>query len=115
MNNKFTSRLEEYLISECSECDILYEWEWCEDTECCVVKLENQYLEDLICINFRYNAENDYLLIELSEDCFYETREFDSTVKYFWMVVAPALFAINNQRICRVLSPLFVQAKCALP
>jgi len=43
-------------------------------------------------LNFRYDKNNDDLLIELSEDSFYITREFDQTVKYFWMLIAPTLF-----------------------
>ena len=32
------------------------------------------------------------LLIELSEDSWYETCEYKYNVKYFWMLVAPELF-----------------------
>jgi hypothetical protein len=40
-------------------------------------------------------ATNDELEIELSEGSFYETREYDYSVKYFWMLVAPSLFPNN--------------------
>ena len=38
------------------------------------------------------NGAQTSFRIELSEDSFYTTREFDETVKYFWMLVSPSLF-----------------------
>lgn len=95
MNDKFVNRLEEYLASECSEYSIQWSWEWNEDTECCEVCISDELREDLnTVLNFRYDKVEDDLSIELSEDSFYTTREFDWTVKYFWMQVAPALFPV---------------------
>ena len=93
MTNKFTERLTEYLNSECNDYDLVYSWEWCEDTECCQVEIKKddhtQYRKYL---NFKYNKKTNDLSIELSEDSFYITREFDHTVKYFWMLISPSLF-----------------------
>jgi len=93
MNNKFITRLEKYLTSECSDYDLTYKWEWNEDTGCCEVEVKrDDYSQNTKCINFKYNEEKDDLMIELSEDSFYATREFDHTVKYFWMLISPSLF-----------------------
>jgi len=93
MNDKFNKRLEEYLSSECGDYDMTYTWKWNEDTACCEVQVKRDDYSQLSTeLNFRYNEKNDDLEIELSEDSFYTTREFDYSVKYFWMLVAPALF-----------------------
>lgn len=93
MNSEFTKRIEEYLTSECSDYDLTYKWEWDEDTGCCEVEVRRddhtQYTKFL---NFRYDEASDDLKIELIEDSYYITREFDQTVKYFWMLIAPTLF-----------------------
>lgn len=93
MNDKFALRLTEYLNSECSDFDLSYTWEWNDGMQYCEVDVKRECHENrnkTVC--FKYNEKNDDLLIELSEDSFYVTREFDQTVKYFWMLVAPALF-----------------------
>ena len=93
MNSKFTKRLEGYLTSECSDYDLAYKWEWNGDTGCCEVEVKrDDHTQHTKCLNFRYSEEKDDLSIELCEDSFCTTREFDHTVKYFWMLVAPALF-----------------------
>lgn len=94
MNDKFVKRLEEYLDSECDDYGLSYKWEWDEDYQWCEVTISREHTNDnhLKILNFRYIEEKDDLEIELSEDSFYTTREFDQTVKYFWMLVAPALF-----------------------
>ena len=93
MNNKFTKRLEEYLTSECDDYDLTYKWEWCEDTGRCEVEIKrDDYSQNTKDLNFRYNEKDDDLTIELSEDSFYVTREFDQTVKYFWMLISPSIF-----------------------
>jgi len=73
-----------------------YKWEWCEDIGCCEVEIirdnRKEYTKHL---SFKYNENKDDLSIELSEDSFETTREFDSTVKYFWMLIAPAVFPDN--------------------
>ncbi len=93
MNDKFVKRLTEYLDSECSDYGMKYSWEWDDD---CEVKITLDHDPDrLACINFRYNEDDDDLSIELIEDSFYRTREFDETVKYFWMKVSPSLFPDN--------------------
>ena len=95
MNDKFVKRLEAYLKSECNAYSIRYSYEWNEDTECCEVCISDEIREELnTVLNFRYNKVENDLMVELSEDCFCTTREFDWTVKYFWMLVAPALFPV---------------------
>lgn len=96
MNNRFLSRLKEYLGSECYDYDLSYTWEWCEDTQCCVVEIKRtDHTQHTKEINFKYDGANDDLKIELCEDSFYTTREFDQTVKYFWMIISPRLFPDN--------------------
>ena len=90
MNQKFAQRIEEYLRSECSDFDLEYSWEWNEDTHKCEVRvIRNGRSIDL---NFRYNEKEDFLTIEISEYIFYRTEEFEPSVKYFWMLISPALF-----------------------
>jgi len=95
MNSNFAERLKEYLESECSDYGMKYKWLWDEDYNWCnvTISLENYYPELEVDLHFRYDEKKDSLLIELSEDSFYETREFDQTVKYFWMKVSPVLFS----------------------
>jgi hypothetical protein len=96
MNKKFTNRLNEYLESECSDFDMAFDYKCEEDTTCCEVKIyRSDYTKYEKLINFKYNEKNDELEIELSEGSFYETREYDYSVKYFWMLVAPSLFPNN--------------------
>jgi len=93
MNAKFANRLQEYLESECSDYDLKFSWEWNEDCGCCDVTIlkddHTQYTKEL---RFKYDKEKDDLRIELCEDSFYTTREFDHTVKYFWMLISPTMF-----------------------
>lgn len=93
MNKKFAKRLEEYLSSECGDYDLEYSLEWDEDMRYCKATIERNGKSCDLC--FRYNEEEDYLSIELSEDSFYKTEEFNHTVKYFWMLVSPYLFSNN--------------------
>ncbi len=92
MNNKFTERLEEFLNTECSDFGLDYNWEWIEDCNWCEVTITSENTEYLKILNFRYIESVDDLQIELSEGSFYTTREFDSSVKYFWILVSPSLF-----------------------
>lgn len=92
MNKEFAQRIEEYLASECDDYDLIYKWEWNEDTGCCEVEIKRDDHTKLTkSLSFRYN-ENGDLTIELSEDSFYPTREYDQTVKYFWMLISPSIF-----------------------
>ena len=92
MNKNFANRLNEYLDSECSDFGLNYDYKWCEDTACCEVEIKRDNPAISRCLNFRYDEKEDDLSIELCEDSFYITREFDDTVKYFWMLVSPSLF-----------------------
>jgi hypothetical protein len=91
MNSEFEQRIEAYLSSECEEYGLEYEWKWNEDTECCEATIT--YQDKSKELNFRF--ENMELQIELSENSFYETAEYNYSVKYFWMLICPVLFAEN--------------------
>ena len=90
MNKNFAKRIEEYLRSECNDYDLEYYWTWDEDTQNCEVTVMRN--KECCSINFRYNEKDNYLKIELSEDSFYRTEEFEPSVKYFWMLISPHLF-----------------------
>ena len=89
MNKQFSDRLTEYLDSEINDYGLSYSWEWVEDCNHCEVTIgrENNLRE--IIINFRFDGKD--LLIELSEDSYYPTREYDKTVKYLWMLIGAKL------------------------
>jgi hypothetical protein len=96
MNDKFAERLDSFLDSEARDYSMSFSWQWNDDCNCCEVLIKSEldatrFKE----INFKYDEENDDLKIELCEDSYYTTREFDETVKYFWMLVAPAIFPEN--------------------
>jgi|GEM_PF-5262839 len=93
MTDNFSKRIEEFLSSECCDYDLSYRWEWNEDTGCCEAEIKrDDYTQYVKSLNFKYREGDDDLEIELSEDSFYVTREFDQTVKYFWMLISPTLF-----------------------
>lgn len=96
MDSKFSIRLEEYLDSECDDYDLEYSWIWDNDIVSAVATVTRSRTTYKCDVTFKYDAKKDDLLIELSEDSFYPTREFDNTVKYFWMLVVPALFPENK-------------------
>lgn len=90
MNEKFSNRLQEYLESECSDYNLTFSWEWDDSCECCNVTIKRDNYTKLL--RFKYDELKDDLAIEVCEDCYYTTREFDYTVKYFWMLISPTLF-----------------------
>lgn len=94
MDKAFILRLTEYLNSECDDYGMNYDYEWSEDEGCCNVTITTDRNDRSTCLKFRYNEEKDDLEIELSENSYYTTREFDESVKYFWMLVSPSLFPI---------------------
>lgn len=93
MNDTFAKRLNEYLEHECSDYGLSFSWIWNEDCGYCEVKISKDTVEEAKILCFRYDQDRDDLKIELSEDAYYTTREFDETVKYFWMLVSPTLFS----------------------
>lgn len=95
MNEKFAKRLEEYLQSECSDYGLKYTWKWDEDCNCCEVIISSENNDNKKYLNFKYIERTDDLEIELSEDSYYITREFDYSVKYFWMLISTTLFTNN--------------------
>jgi hypothetical protein len=95
MNSKFQELLYEYLQMECSDYEIFYTWEWNNDLEQCEVNiLSNGSNEIQTTVNFRQNDKGN-LEIETGEDVWKETFWFDTSVKYFWIKVAPAIFPNN--------------------
>lgn len=96
MNENFEKRLKEYLDSECDDYDMGYFIDKDDTSEFwCQVQIFRNDSGNTKWVNFKYDETKDVLLIELSEDSFYETKEYDYSVKYFWMLVAPALFPNN--------------------
>jgi hypothetical protein len=90
MNNKFCDLLNEFLDHECDDYGLSYSWEWNEDMQCCEVIIKKD--DHAVCVAFRYNEDMNSLEIELKEGDWYITREYDSSVKYFWIAVARTLF-----------------------
>ena len=88
MTKKFVDRLTEFLNNECSDYDLEYTWEWCEDTQSCEVVVSRN--DEKAYVNFKYVENN--LQIELCEDSWYTIEEYEPTVKYFWMLISPKLF-----------------------
>ena len=86
--NDFEKALKEFLDNEVSDYGLSYSYSIdFEDIASVTVK---RY-ENEIDVNFRFH-EKEGLQIELSEDSWYRVREYDWTVKYFWMLICPALF-----------------------
>jgi hypothetical protein len=90
MNNKFCNQLNEFLYHECEDYGLSYSWEWNEDMQCCDVEIERG--DHIVCVAFRHNSSLNNLEIKTSEDTWETTNEYDSSVRYFWIMVAPALF-----------------------
>ena len=94
MNNKFVKRLTGFLEMECEYYGVEYSYEWCSDCKWCNVTLNR--FGDFITIPFRYDEEKDDLSLDMYEDNWKTVREFDWTVKYFWMVVSPVFFSVKS-------------------
>lgn len=89
MNNKFSERLTEFLDSECSDYEE-YSWNWNDDYNCCEVCISRY--DNKIEIYFKYDENIDSLFIDMSDGNWQEVNEYDFLVKYFWMLVSPAIF-----------------------
>lgn len=92
MIKKAVERLVEYLDSECYEYGLMFDYTWVDDCDWFEVEIKSDFNGEISCLNFRYIEDRDVLEIELSDDCWYETKEYDSSVKYFWMKVSPDVF-----------------------
>jgi hypothetical protein len=95
MNKKFSDRLNEFLETECDDYGISFTWEENPDINCVVATIRRGIGNFKVDVNFRYEEKTDTLLIELSEDNYCEVCEYEYSVKYFWMAVAPYLFPVN--------------------
>ena len=94
MDSKFAKNLEEFLSSECGEYGLSYSWKWDDDYAWCEVTIVRDSREDrTVSVPFRF--QNDNLIIEMCEDSWQTVKEYDHTVKYFWMKVSPIVFSIN--------------------
>lgn len=94
MNKKFVDKLTEFLESECSDYGLGYDWvvSDCHDNAITVsIVRENTDLS--IDVDFRFNGFS--LEIEMGDDNWEVVKEYDYTVKYFWMLVSPTLFPNN--------------------
>lgn len=95
MNKKFIERLTEFLESEATDYGLEYNYEYDSDCEWCDVQIKLEHRPEKKCtVQIRYNEEKDDLSFEMYEDNWETIREFDHTVKYFWMYVAPKIW--NN-------------------
>lgn len=96
--SNFRKRLNEFLNSECDDYDIGYEIEEdMNEDEFSSVDVKIKRFENEIYINFKYDSMKNDLKLELSDDSYYTVREFDYTVKYFWMLVSPVLFLFKRE------------------
>jgi hypothetical protein len=86
--SNFEEALKEFLDSEVSDYDLSYSYSIdFEDIASVTVKRYDNEID----VNFRCHNERG-LQMELSEDSWYKIREYDWTVKYFWMLISPKLF-----------------------
>jgi hypothetical protein len=90
MTNKFSERLTEFLDSECSDYDIEYSWNWNDDCNCCEVNISRY--DNKIDVDFKYDENSNSLFIDMSDGNWQEVNEYDFLVKYFWMLISPAIF-----------------------
>ncbi len=89
MNKKFKKRLTDFLDSEVKDYEIKYKIE-SEEEYGCAIELEKY--NNICYLSFQYIPEKDELELEMNDSNFEVVREFDWTVKYFWMLVAPSIF-----------------------
>jgi len=93
MEKRFIERLEEFLDSEATDYGMTYKYKKDDDESFVTVKIELEHQpEKSVEVYIKYNEEKDDLSFELYEDCWETIREFDWTVKYFWMYVSPKLW-----------------------
>lgn len=101
---RFTERLDSFLGSECDDYGISVEIlrEGTEPYRAHVVLRRNEYSIDL---EFRYrpiqydfldDGYHDDIELCLYEDHYEAVREYDWTVRYFWMKVSPYLFPVKE-------------------
>lgn len=103
INHRFVLKLQAFLDSECDDYDILSETTFDEVSlnVAHVTLSRNGYSVDL---KFRYitnrytplyDEAHDDIALCMYEDCYEIVREYDWTVRYFWMKVTPHLFPVN--------------------
>jgi hypothetical protein len=98
METNIPEILKDYLDSECDDYGMNYLVEFNEDYDQFEATIKCNETNNQKVVNFRVTEDKQgdpVLTIELSEDSWYETAEYDYTVKYFWMLVAPAIFPEN--------------------
>ncbi len=94
MNKKFTERLVGFLDSEATDYGLQYDYKWDNDCEHCTVNISLEHDPEKSCeVYFKYREDKDDLLMELHEDGWETVREFDWTVKFFWMFVSPKIWS----------------------
>ena len=94
MNKKFVEKLTEFLESECSDYGLVYDLTLSDYHDNAVtVTIFRENTDSTIDVEFRMK-DND-IEIEIADGCWEVVREYDYTVKYFWMLVSPALFPNN--------------------
>jgi len=93
MNKKFTDKLEYFLSHECDDYDLKYDYVWDNDMDCCVVKISLDDDSRQCILYFKYDDVEDELDLEVAEDFYTSVSCLDSSVKEFWILVAPKVFA----------------------
>lgn len=87
----FSAALNDLLSSELVPYGIRYSWAYSDDYECVVATLTPNFAEDrAFDVHFRHEAGG--LMIEMDEDCWQVVRGYDTSVKYFWICVAPQVW-----------------------
>lgn len=95
MNEMFKKELDDFLKSECDDYGISYEYSE-EDEEIfggfCYLGVEISRYDNEAYASFRYDMESGKLGIDMYDDNWENIARYDSSVRYFWIYAAPALF-----------------------
>ncbi len=98
---KFLEKLESFLSSECDDYDIEFSimpYDEAYSGKLYTILKRHEQSVDLIFRYqlFRYQPEYNDIEMCLYEDHYEIVREYDWTVRYFWMKVSPYLFPIKE-------------------
>jgi len=96
MEKEFRLRLGEFLNTECSEYGLKWEYRFDEDYELLKVTIyrEDFYPKFEKIMYFDYDEQKKHLRLAMDKDLevFETVKEYDWSVKYFWMLLAPSCF-----------------------
>lgn len=103
INYRFAQKLEAFLSSECDDYGIISETTF-DDISLNTAHVALKRNGNSVDLKFRYipnrhtplhDEVHDDIALCMYEDCYEIVREYDWTVRYFWMKVAPYLFPVN--------------------